>query len=237
MMRGWGLAIGAAALVGLAVWYFSRDKAQSRAFEERQLATRVLAEYLAKKFPGERVLVVSNPFTELGAESDIVEMEEAGLAGLREGFGKNATLKVVFPELKPEARSNPRALLKNPETPTPLSYLVTDDAFDKLVNANPTFELIVSLVGLPATLDKMRCWQKAGKPAFALLLPDLSLMGDSAEVQTALKSGKLAAFVSLREPTTPAQADVPPKFAEQFVLVTAENVSEVEKADSKRLSK
>lgn len=224
-MRGWALAIGVAGLVGLSVWYFSRDKAQSRAFEERQLTTRVLAEYLAKKFPGERVLVISNPFTELGAESDIVEMEEAGIAGLRHGFGKKATLKVVFPELKPEARSNPRTLLKNPETPTPLSYLVTDDAFDKLVTANPTFELIVSLVGLPAALDKVQCWQKPEKPSFALLLPDLTLIGNSAEIQNVLKSGKLAAFVSLRESAIPPQADVPPKFAEQFLLVTPENYS------------
>jgi hypothetical protein len=224
-MRGWILGIVAAALVGLGIWYFSRNEEQSRAFQERQIATRVLAEYLAKKFPTERVLVISNPFTELGASSDIKDMEKAGINGLREGFGEKVTLKVVLPELKPEARSNPRALLKNPETPTPLSYLVADDALDKLVNANPTFELVVSLIGLPAALDKVQCWQKSGKPSFALLLPDLSFIGDLAEIQTAFKSGKLAAFVSLRQPTTLPQADVPPKFGEHFVLVTADTYS------------
>jgi hypothetical protein len=185
----------------------------------------VLAKYLARKFPGERVLVLSNPFTELGASSDIKGMEKAGIAGLREGFGKNANLKVVFPELKPEARSNPQALVKNPETPTPLSYLVSEDAFDKLISASPTFELVVSLIGLPMALDKLKCWQNPGTPRFALLLPDLSFIGSSADIETALKSGKLAGFVTLREPTTPPQADVPPKFAEQFVLVTPENYS------------
>ena len=229
-MRGWVLAAGMAGLVGVAIWYFSRDKEQSRAFEERRMATRVLAEYLSRKFPGQRVLIISNPFTELGAASDIVDMEEAGIAGLRDGFGKKATLKIVVPELKREARSNPRALLKNPETSTPLSYLVTDDGFDKLVNANPTFELIVSLVGLPERLDQVQCWQKPGKPTFALLLPDLSLIGNPAEIQGALKSGKLAAFVTLRETTSPPQADVPPKFGEHFVLVTSDNYSPAPKS-------
>lgn len=208
MKRFLAVAIGLA-LAGGAMWYFTRDQEQLAAFRSRQTATRMLAEYLAKKFPGGRVLVISNPFTEMGAPSNVIKMEQAGIAGLREGFGKQTTFAVALPELKPAARANPRALLIDPETPTPLSYLMADDAFDKLT---PGYDLVVSLIGLPAELDNVQCWQKSGKPAFALLLPDLRLIGTEADVRAAMKNGKLAAFVTTK-----------PNAANQFLLVTPEN--------------
>src|SRR5262245_32732401 len=103
------------AVAALAVWYFSRDKEQAAAFHTRETATRMLAEYLAKKFPNARVLVVSNPFTQSGAPREVVKMEEAGIAGLRHGFGSGVKLSVAYPELKPVARNNPRSLLTDPE--------------------------------------------------------------------------------------------------------------------------
>ena len=173
----------------------------------------MLGEYLAKKFPQANVVVVSNPFTQLGAPPNITKMEQAGIAGLQEGFGKDKALKVVLPELKPAARTDPRSLLKDPETPTPLSYLVTEDSFDKLVT---DADVVISLIGLPAELDQVASWHKTGKPAFALLLPDLRMIGDAAAVQKALKNGKLAAFVV----GNPDRANT----QKAFLLVTPENL-------------
>jgi len=215
MKRAWAFAVVLALAVG-AVWYFARDKEQLETFRSRRAATRLLAEYLAKKFSGARVVVVSNPFTEMGAPPDVVKMEQAGIAGLREGFGKKVALKIAFPELKPEARGDPRSLLTDPESPTPLSYLMAQDAFDKLT---PGYDLAISLIGLPAALDKAQCWQKPGKPAFALLLPDLRMIGNEAAVRAAVKAGKLAAFVLPK-----------PNAEDQFLLVTAENIDELTQA-------
>jgi len=209
MKRAWMVAMALALAAG-AVWYFTRDQEQLEAFRFRQRATQVLAEYLAKRFAPDRVLVISNPFTEMGAPAEVVKMEQAGIAGLRKGFGRKTTLKIVFPELKPAARTDPRSLLTNPETPTPMSYLVAEDAFDKLT---PGYNLVISLIGLPATLDKVQSWQSPGLPAFALLLPDLRVLGSDADVRAAVKNGKLAAFVLPK-----------PNAEDQFLLVTSENI-------------
>src|SRR5689334_8340055 len=93
--------VALAVIAGLA-WYFVRDPARTRALQSREIATRVLAEHLSAKFPGRRVLVASNPFTQSGAPAEIAKTEQAGIAGLRKGFDKNNTMTVAFPELKPE---------------------------------------------------------------------------------------------------------------------------------------
>jgi hypothetical protein len=212
MKRVWPFAI-TLVVVAVAAWYFTRDKEQLAALGSRVSATQMLAEYLAKKFPGGRVLVISNPFTETRTSSPTLKMEEAGIEGLRKGFGDKVSLKVAFPELKPGARSNPRSLLADPESPTPLSYLVADDAFDKLT---PSYDVAISLIGLPAALDRAQCWQNPGKPAFALLLPDLRIIGSAADVRTAVKRGKLAAFV------LPG-----PNAGTPFLLVTPESIDQL----------
>ena len=208
------LGVGTAlALAAIAIWFFTRKDEQDVAFDSRETATRMLAEYVAKKFPQGDVVVVSNPFTKLGATPEIIEMEQAGIEGLRKGFRKNRNLKVVFPELRPAARTDPRSLLADPETPTPLSYLVAEDAFDKLTG---DADIVISLIGLPAELNRVQCWQKPGKPAFALLLPDLRMIGNGAAVRAALKNAKLAAFVLANPDHARTQ--------KAFLLFTPENV-------------
>jgi hypothetical protein len=197
------------------------------------MATRGLAEYLARIQPGKHALIVSNPFTrQKGTAKAIVQTEQAGIRGLRKGFAAEVTIgAVAFPELEAEARDNPRALLGGADTTTPLSYLMTPDAFDKLARQHADCDLIVSLVGFPADLSRCEIWNAPGSPKFALLLPDLRMVGDAPLVQSAMKSGKLAAFV-LRRPGAPDDDSVPGKnfkeeFEKRFVLVTAENVEQV----------
>ncbi|HKQ36592.1 MAG TPA: hypothetical protein VJ063_00860 [Verrucomicrobiae bacterium] len=201
------------ALAAVVVWYFTRGDEQDAAFRSRRSATRMLGKYLAKKYPQGHVVIISNPFTAVSPSREIIKMEQAGITGLREGFGKNRLLKVVLPELKPTARTDPRSLLADPETPTPLSYLVTDDAFDK-VTADA--DLAVSLIGLPVELQRVETWQNPGKPRFALLLPDLRMIGNRAAVRAAMKNGKLAAFVFANPDR--ANAKTP------FVLATPETL-------------
>jgi hypothetical protein len=227
MNRNLLVALAAIAVIAGVAWYFVRDPARREALHSREIATRVLAEYLSAKFPGRRVLVASNPFTQTGAPSEIVKTEQAGIAGLREGFDKKNTLTVAFPELKPEARTNPRSVFIDGQTTTPLSFLVAENAFDKLAREHPASDLIVSLIGLPAALDKVQCWRNPGPPQFALLLPDLRMIGDSAAVKAAMQSGKLVAFVLAKpgvEPSNSATDKTEAEFQKQFLLVTMENI-------------
>ena len=213
-------------LVTAGFWYFLRDKPRDYALAARELAMRRLGEQLTQKFPGQRALLISNPFTQnANIASDIVATEKAGIDGFKKGMGDKLVLEAVaFPELKPEARTNPRAVFIDGETTTPLSFLVSADAFDKLTGQHPQAGLFVSLIGLPANVKELRCWQDE-KTKFALLLPDLRFVGNAAAVKQSLQKGKIAAMV-LQKPGAPSlhrgvsQTD----FDRLFILVTAENV-------------
>jgi hypothetical protein len=217
-------------LVAIVLWFFLRNDPRDNALDAREVATHRLAEYLAQNYPGQRVLLVSNPFTENDATAkEIVAMEKAGIAGVRKGLRDKVTLEAIaYPELKPEARANPRAVFIDGETTTPLSYLVADDAFDKLAAKHPNCDLIVSLIGLPVALKDTQCWQNE-KPKFALLLPDLRFVGNAAAVQRAVQRGKLAAFVLLKPgaPDSRAALKGPGDFDQRFILVTRENIEGV----------
>jgi hypothetical protein len=221
-------------LLAAAAWWFGlRPSAEQNALRVRELATRGLAEYLARRYPGERVLVISNPFVQRpGIAREIVETEEAGVRGLRAGLaGGPALAAIAFPALQPEALTDPRALLGDIETTTPLTYLVAHDAFDQLVRQHPDCQLVVSLIGLPKALERCEAWQAGGSPRFALLWPDLRPVGGASAVAKAMHAGKLAAFV-LRKPGAPSDAAAPGRdraaeFGQRFLLVTPENVDEL----------
>lgn len=234
MKRAWRFVL-VMAVVGLALggWFLLKKNPRQAALHSRELATRGLADYLSQHHAGVRAIVVSNPFTQRpGLAEGIYAQEEAGLRGLRLGFGTKITLEaVVFPELKPEARQDPRAVELDITSPTPLSYLVTDDAFDKLAQEHTGCELIVSLIGLPVNLARVEVWRPRSKTRFALLFPDLRMIGGAAEVRKVVKSGKLAAFV-LPKPGAPSEQEPLGKntqveFERRFLLVTAESVDRV----------
>ena len=88
---------------------------------------------------------------------------------------------------------------------------------------------MISLIGLPAELSRVHCWQTAGGVRFALLLPDVRLIGDRAAIRASLESGKLIAFVAARpgsvSPSAGHGTEWHEQFDQQFVLVTRENLA------------
>ena len=102
---------------------------------------------------------------------------------------------------------------------------------DKLARQHSDCALIVSLIGLPANLEQVKCWQSSTGPKFALLLPDLRWIGNAAAVAGAVKRGKLAAFV-LAKPGAPGGESSPrgnfaAEFEKHFLLVTEQNIDQV----------
>jgi hypothetical protein len=230
-MKGKVLLYVAVLLVGVSTWLAFRRNAYDVALQGRAVATRVLAEELARRFPNSTALIISNPFAEHARiRKNISAVEEAGISGLRLGFGDKVRVAgVVYPPIRPEAEKDPRSV-HIPDTTTPLSYLVAEDSLDQMAAAHPDCDLLVSLIGLPARLDKVALWSQEGPPRLALLLPDLRMVGDADKLRQAVKSGKLVAFV-LPKPgappdQTPIKKDYLTEFGQRYILVTEDNLEE-----------
>jgi len=220
----------------------STDGSMKRtALVRREIALRVLGEFVGRECPGQKVLVVSNPFTQRKKQSsDVLEFEEAGVRGLKKGWANRIELQGIgFPEPDAALANNPSHRRIDPQTTTPLSFMTTDDAWDNLLRRYPDTDLVVSLIGLPATLRSLEIWREP-KPRFALLLPDLRMIGDCADVKEAFRSGKLAAVV-LEKPgalpeSAPLNRDYRAEFNQRFVLITSSNADTLTE-ESKKIAR
>ena len=197
----------------------------SAPLSERELATTILAQESAKVVHPKKVLVISNPFSEQpGRPRQVYEFEKAGIAGLKEGFGDEVKIEVLFPPLKPEVLKDPRSVQVDPQSPTPLSFLVSEQAFSEVLQKHPDADLVVSLIGVPLNLAGFKEWNQPGKPQFALLFPDWRIIGNQPAITRAFQSGKLVA-AAVRKPL-PKVIDGEPRaqFDGKYFLVTRENV-------------
>jgi hypothetical protein len=229
---GLGGLLLAAVILGEARFHWLRGWLGGGALAHRALAMEQLGRHLAQNYRGARAVVLSNPFSRLpGQPSELRQFEEAGLRGLRRGLGKSVVIEaVVFPPINPLFHSNRSAVYIDPQTTTPLSYLMTPDSLDRITAEHPQAELLVSLVGLPVNARETKAWNRENGPKFALLLPDLRLMGDANSVREAVMKGKVAAMI-LNKPGAPPEArplgqDLQAEFDLRFLLVHRETLED-----------
>ena len=202
--------------VAAMVFLVRSSSPKSAALAARQHAMEMLGARIAKLRPECKVLVLSNPFTkESGYFNEKNQYERAGLRGLRKGLGGRSPVKVVFPEIRPEYFANPELVIIPPDSRTPLSFLMRPASVDQLAEAHPECRVIVSLIGLPAGVDRLKIWNEQEPRCFALLLPDLRLLGPPAKAAEAFQRGKLLAAV-----VEDLQSGGP-------LIVTRDNVEEV----------
>jgi hypothetical protein len=192
-----------------------------------------MAERLSQMFPQSKALVVGNPFTERPGQSpEIYAFETASLRGLEEGFGSPDRIRLVHPELRPEFLRHPEGVFVDPKTTTPLSYLVAEHAFDRLAQANPGFDVLVTLIGMPVNVRQTDLWANEEKIHWALLLPDWRILGGRETVRDAITSEKISVAV-LRRPGAPREDervmanDYRAEFDRRFILVTKDNIAQL----------
>jgi hypothetical protein len=239
--RGWIRAVGGAVglvLVAVVVWRFWLAP-PAAPLGAREMATRILAEYLSNRYPDARVLVMGNPFTQRpGQSGSIRDFERAALRGIEKGFSDPARVRVVYPELRLEAERDPSSVFMPAQTTTPLSFLMRENEFDRLVREHRDHRLVISLIGAPLHLQEAPFWAPDSKVALAFLLPDWRLIGSTPEIRDAFRSGKIAAAV-LSRPGGPSgteslDSDYRTEFARRFLLVTPENIEELMSAFPER---
>lgn len=215
--RNIALASGAVAVAVAALACLVRPSGpKSIALAARQQAMELLGAHIAKVRPECKVLVLSNPFTkQSGYFNEKSQYERVGISGLRQGLGKRSLVTVVFPEIRTEYSANPQSVAIPADCRTPLSFLVQPASVDQLAEAHAECRVIVSLIGLPDGVDRLKIWEEKDPRCFALLLPDLRLLGPPNAAVQAFQRGKiLAAVVEDSESGHP-------------LVVTKENVAEV----------
>lgn len=186
-----------AAAAAVLVFLPFRSTPKNAALAARQAAMEKLGASIAKRRPGCKVLVLSNPFTkDSGFLEPKAQFERAGVRGLRDGLGENASVTVVFPEVSAEYRADPQSVFVPPDSRTPLSFLVPPASVEQLADAHPECSIIVSLIGLPAGMDQAKLWNEKDPRCFALLLPDLRVLGSPEQAADAFRRGKILAAVA-----------------------------------------
>lgn len=226
------LGLGTAGLLALALWLWPTANRRSRkhALADRETAARAIGAHVAAHFPNVRLLVIGNPYTRLpGQPPAIHSFQTASENGLRLGLGrKPAPLTVVFPKLRPEAKDDPSSVFIDPKTTTPLSFLIADDAFDRLISEHTECDVVVSLIGLPANLHAQRFWSDPQAPRLALLLPDLRFIGSAAAIRHAFESGRIAIAI-LEKPASRPAATAAATSGGRYLTVTAATVAECQR--------
>lgn len=183
-----------------------------------------LGAHIARLRPKSKVLLLSNPFAQkAGHFHESSQFDRAGLRGLRKGLGTGSSVTVVVPEIRQEYIANPASVIIPPDSKTPLSFIIQPGSIDQLTDAHPECNVIVSLIGLPLGVDQLKVWAEKDPRSFALLLPDLRVLGSSQEVHAAFRRGKLLAAVF----EMPSSGDP--------LVVTADNISDLLKENPKLL--
>ena len=192
------------------------QKAMSQSLDARRSLLQALGQHLSQRHYPDCVLVLSNPFAQKrGQRKEIRQFGDAGIQGLQEGLAKTTRLKVVRPKIKIEYRDNPQNAPLPADAKNPLSFLMEASSIDEISKSHPDCKMIVSLIGLPAEVGKLKVWQKDNAVKFALLMPDLRVIGQQAKVLNAFQSGKIAAAV------------VPDPASGKPLIIDAGNVEEV----------
>jgi hypothetical protein len=188
-----GLAVVAIGAIGLLTRPSSPKNA---ALAAREQAMEALGACIARLSPQCKVLVLSNPFAKASGYLDEKnQYERASLRGLRKGLGGHTPVTAVMPEIRAEYFTDRQSLILPPDCRTPLSFAIQPASVDQLAEAHPECRVIVSLIGLPPGVDQLKIWSDKDPRRFALLQPDLRVLGPPAKAVEAFECGKLLAIV------------------------------------------
>jgi hypothetical protein len=140
-------------------------------------------------------------------------------------------LEVDYPQLRQDLVQDAHRVFVDPKTTTPLSFLMAESAFDRLAQAHPKAEILISLVGLPLNVRASTLWRQSERRRLALLLPDWRMVGGAEEIREAVKSEKIAAAVmnrpGVRNDEGKKVGDYREEFERRFVLVTKANIDDL----------
>ena len=171
--------------------------------------TYTLGKHLSHTMPGAKVLVVTSTIRKDN------EFQQAKIKALKEGLSP-ATTDVVFEAL---AGNNHEG--------------VTAADMNKLFAKHKDCDLIITLIGLPFDMEKMKIWNqflkdKKKTPKLAIISEDIFALG--AFIQSGLIVGAVVLnpkYRPIENPPVPANYDE--AFKKRYLLITPKNVAAMSK--------
>ncbi len=173
---------------------------------ETQLSMVLLGEYLAKTFPGEKLLIIAeHPSTRSS------ERHELSLVGLREGLGSG------YPAFKVA-------------TPEKANDVYDARVFDSILGVHEDRTLVLSLMGLPEEFSATRFWKAdaASRPSLVAAFCEVDTL------RRAIADGKISA-VFIRFPGRNAglsqqllDGDIGAVIATNYMIISEFNVHDVD---------
>ena len=185
--------------------------------------TYMLAKHLSQTMPGAKVLVVTDKINKNSV------FQQAKIKALKEGFSPAIT-DVVF------------------DVPTvngleegPISDMMTAADMDKLFAKHKDRNLIITLIGLPTDMEKMKIWHqflqdKKKTPKLAIISGSIYSLG--AYIQSGLIVGAVVIKPEYRYMDgAPIPETYEKAFEERYLLITPKNVVAMSKKYSRMFSK
>lgn len=213
-----------------------------------RISGQYLGQYLAKKFPNSKVLIVVQPET-----SYTKDRPNPLLDGIKAGLGSGVT---VVAEVAPEVPKMPGGMpgmmpmpppaegakvtsekggskappgMPSPEEMMmmgPIEMWLTPDRFDALLEPYAgKVDLVITTIGLPMQPGLLKFWKLEPLPKMVIA------QGNVMELRGAIKAGAVAAALTFN-PQAKFDTKMPPKdlekaFNNRYLLITPENVDQI----------
>jgi len=246
----WGKPLSAACIVLVLLCAFSRmfsgggTASASRKLAEYQIRYQEicgekLGKYLAGKYADKKVVIITQPKMPMDSDSEVEQIPDPLLEGLRTGFGDSVTIiDEVSPEL-PKGMGEPGMMGGMMATPEggaggedagmmmpPMDSWFTPKAFDKIARRyKGRCDLIVTMMGLPEAVGKMDFWELEKRPKVVVANGAVSML------KRYIKDGDVVAAISFNPGGSydehPPPEDLDEAFAKRYLLVTPENVDSI----------
>lgn len=196
------------------------DKVRINSIIEKELKyfdakMQYLADYLEEEHGDADYLLITNEQTEYNAERRKVMMDAL------EGLSIVTTFEVTPPEEMEEYVET--------------DMYLTAERFDGIISRYPEADIVISMLGLPMDYAEMKLWrQKEWEDEYNRKPPSLVLVDAYVyDLKKAISAGAIAAVVQYRpdaeyKPDDPVPSSIEEAFAKRYILITPENVDEMD---------
>ncbi len=184
----------------------------------------VLGKYLAEKYPDRKALLIVPP------EYEYIFTQKQLVDSITAGFGDSITVEAIEP-ISVDLSRYQRG--KAPH----IEEIMTAEDFDYVIDKHHNCEIVVSIIGMPKDVEKMKIWAQED-----YVRPKIALMNSSTKyLESAIRGKYVVASVHYIPGFKPTKKALPSDpeavFKQRYILVTPENIEQIKRTYEKMFFK